>query len=152
MRFRWRELLSLLATAAILALELPLSTGADSRPLATLGVDTQIAIAAWGVPCGGDYSVLYDPEVFGLASWMQNDDGSRSHCIARINPGLPEPDRCSVTVHEVGHLAGQVHSTDPKSVMYPVATPENIYPPCWAAYPRSKLERHHPRRRYHHHQ
>jgi hypothetical protein len=44
-------------------------------------------------------------------------------CLVQLSPRWrtwPHPMLCSILVHEVGHLAGRRHSTNPHSVMYPV--------------------------------
>lgn len=48
--------------------------------------------------------------------------------------------KCRVLVHEFGHLAGLGHSTDPRSVMYPITQdiPINSLA-CWRAFPERTL-------------
>lgn len=42
--------------------------------------------------------------------------------------------RCTVMVHEYGHLAGHHHSHNPRSVMYPWRTSRNEWPACERRY------------------
>lgn len=55
------------------------------------------------------------------------------NCRAGIVSGLDDYTFCAVLVHEMGHLDGQDHSTDPESIMYP--TVPGDYMPCLKALP-----------------
>lgn len=71
--------------------------------------------------------------------WLANIGGAlkwEGECIVEIvKENIPDAlTLCGILVHEFGHAAGMVHSTDPTNVMYPtlVIAPE-CYPPADAA-------------------
>lgn len=53
-------------------------------------------------------------------------------CAIGIRSGLSTWATCAVTVHEVGHLRGLEHTTDPASPMYVGPSPGAVIPGCEA--------------------
>lgn len=75
-----------------------------------------IAKIVWHNPCVDRMQVEWAP--------LYNADAAAEAytdtCVVRIRPGLESwNDLCYAMIHEAGHLAGQPHSDDPNSVMYP---------------------------------
>ena len=58
----------------------------------------------------------------------RSDDIFPGLCAVIVHPKYGARDFCKLVVHEVGHLHGVGHSTDPNSVMY---TPFNSAPTPW---------------------
>jgi hypothetical protein len=53
------------------------------------------------------------------------------NCIIYLDDqALTGPFRCAIIVHEYGHLIGRVHNNNPRSVMYPIISPNNIPRAC----------------------
>lgn len=103
-----------------------------------------IAVKYWNTsPCGGVVSVSWqpmDPSLNGASNWWNpvaayGNAAANSDCTITLNQNQEYdwPMFCSVMVHEIGHLVGQQHSTDPKSVMYPSYI--NPIPECQVAPP-----------------
>jgi hypothetical protein len=72
--------------------------------LAGLNPDRSAGMAAEAFP--GTCAVVYNADVF---------DSANFGAVAYRWPMF-----CTLTVHEFGHLAGLGHSTDPRSIMYPI--------------------------------
>lgn len=111
-------------------------------------------------PCGGNYVVTTgDPRsvggtdfTLGWASWngpsgrnVESDPPSLfTDCVMTFNRVDPAgngaaswttfyinwPSFCQEFLHEAGHLTGHYHSTDPRSVMYPLALDGNMPNVC----------------------
>jgi hypothetical protein len=69
-------------------------------------------------PCGAPTVVrgtFVDPAV------MAGSDAAACQILLsrRWAPQMPAAMRCTLVLHEYGHLAGRGHSSDPASVMYP---------------------------------
>lgn len=101
----------LLATLLLLLLASPAQAGwKRDRALA-------IAQIVWNHPCA-QVDIAYEthPE---WESWFAYSNG----CQVRLNakPDVPWlwPIYCTTMIHELGHAAGQQHSSNPRSVMYP---------------------------------
>lgn len=150
---RWWPLLVLgLITIAVSVLATGIFVGRQTAPDARLEKDLpplsygskvfraeRIATTIWGEVCGGDVAVAVadlEGDQAGQASWEINDDGSFSSCSIIIAPrdsrGKPWSREmfCTIAVHEVGHLAGMKHSTNPRSVMFPRCSKKNIPRRC----------------------
>jgi hypothetical protein len=90
-----------------------------------------IAIHYWGaMPCNGNVNVSWqnlDPSINGDASWWNpvaayGNASANSDCSISMNlaQDYSWPMLCTVVTHEIGHLTGHDHVTDPSNVMYPV--------------------------------
>jgi hypothetical protein len=53
-------------------------------------------------------------------------------------PLLTAQEICKLTLHELGHLAGRVHSQDPDDVMFSPFRADPVPAPCTAPLPRAK--------------
>ena len=87
-----------------------------------------IAIYHWGaMPCNGQVTVLWetlDATINGVASWWNpvaayGNSAANADCSISMNlaQDYSWPMLCTVVTHEIGHLLGQDHVTDPKDVM-----------------------------------
>jgi hypothetical protein len=95
-----------------------------------------LAVAHWGVdPCGGQVTVAWAHMGAGInarSQWMSNDihnAATYSQCSITYNLDVDWdwPKLCTVIEHELGHLAGHEHVSDPHDVMSPYyvyASPE----------------------------
>lgn len=95
-----------------------------------------VARAQWpGSPCTESEQVILrdDAEVPAGKAGM-----AFSNCRVGLISGLTDYAFCAVLTHELGHLAGQDHSTDPESIMYP--TVPSDYMPCLKALPQPDPE------------
>jgi Matrixin len=136
---RSRALLSLVAAvvAVVLAPAAVVVAGAGPSPAQRFGVagpavDTAKAIAArqWGAPaCHGTVTLAWTPaasNVNATSTWSNPVDfyarpQDNEACRIDLNPQAfyDWPKFCTVLVHELGHLSGHRHATDPADVMYP---------------------------------
>lgn len=132
---------ALLAAAVIAA-----PAGAAPPAIGTPEFDqlVQVATGYWPAPpCGGAVEYAYADlpgTTVGYASWMQPavaapDPAAFSACRIDIERALDVESAtlCTVIVHELGHLRGLVHATDPADVMY--ANLRSPLAECAAAFP-----------------
>jgi matrixin len=112
-----------------------------------------IAIHYWGVmPCDGVVDVSWqslDPSINGVASWWNpteayGNPAGNSDCSLSLNTAQDYswPMLCTVVTHEIGHLTGHAHVTDPSDVMYPVYVgpiSQCLAPPIGVPEPASEL-------------
>lgn len=76
-----------------------------------------VAFTFWGGPPPDCERVEVVP-VASMPEYIGYADYNGGDCKILITRSLAEPWRCGVMVHEVGHLYGYEHSTDPRNVMY----------------------------------
>ena len=100
-----------------------------------------VAQSIWGPVCGGTrvrvrYSQLKEGQT-GEASYAFDPGRPRDaspfrRCRVTINPviRLSRREFCAVVVHEFGHLAGKEHVGNPRNVMYPRLSRQNIPAAC----------------------
>lgn len=90
-------------------------------------------------PCRVRFYAASDDELqawlgFGVAAAVRAVQHGKE-CPVWIGPGREEAsvrnrvEVCTITTHEVGHLLGNGHSTDPDSIMWPVLG--RVTWPCW---------------------
>lgn len=125
------------APAAASPLPLPVPASASAYDAAHA-----VAVAHWGTdPCGGRVAIGWsslDATVNAVATWS-NPMSLYGHaaldygCSITYNLHQPWtwPMFCTITEHELGHLAGQQHVDDPANVMSPYYTGPS--PECLAA-------------------
>src|SRR4051794_3143245 len=140
------------APAAVVAASSPSPPPAVRFGVSGAAVDAAEAIAArqWGtVPCHGAVALAWAPaapQVNATSTWSNPwdfyaDPQDNEACRVDLNSRawFDWPKFCTVIVHELGHLTGHRHSTDPADVMYPyytrplaacTATPDPTAPPA----------------------
>jgi hypothetical protein len=114
-------------------------SGQPSKPEPRLTRAVRIAKEYWGrVACQNvvTYKLGKLKGLWGYASW-DDKNGRYTDCVVIYNQRVfghgkntPFSVFCQVTVHEYGHLLGEVHSRDPDDVMYDTATPRNTPRAC----------------------
>lgn len=124
----------IVATLAVLALVVPVAYAHEPTAPTALSIAKRV----WGpAPCGRPV-IKYDQDglaAFGSdppAGWVMPDS-----CVIHLNPIVRSHPvyRCSIIVHEWGHLTGHSHSPDPENVMHDPAP--SGYWRCWLAYNRA---------------
>jgi len=87
-----------------------------------------LAVARWGMdPCGGQVAMSWQHMGTGInarSQWMSidtNDPSTFSDCSITYNLDVDWdwPKLCTVVEHELGHLSGRDHVSDPHDVMSP---------------------------------
>ena len=118
------------AVIATMFLALPTTAGADESRFPVGGDAMNAAMATsqqyWaGVACGGAVDLRWsdmDPSMNARATWTSPVGAPPSQytgCIVEFNRQIPYDygRLCSAMLHEIGHLLGQAHSSDPASPM-----------------------------------
>lgn len=117
-------------TLAALAFVVPVAYAHEPSEQTSMSIAKHV----WGpAPCGQP-TIKYDRD--GLAAFVSEPAGwvMPDSCVIHLNPSvIAHPVyRCSVIVHEWGHLTGHKHSPDLGNVMHsPVPSG---YWRCWHAY------------------
>jgi hypothetical protein len=103
----------------------------------------RLAVRHWRVdPCQGEIELRWladAPHVNATAAWKNayspygNPEANHT-CRITLNheAEFTAPKLCSVIVHEYGHLAGHMHSDDPRDVMAPAF--RHAFEPCAGAF------------------
>lgn len=128
------------SAGAVCVLALALAAPARAAPFTPAAERAyNVAVRYWR---GGPTDCLtLDREIVADGSLPEGDTGwatvptEPTDCVLYVARRLTTPGNfialCGVLVHEVGHLRGLGHSTDPASVMYPYSRrPPGI---CWRA-------------------
>jgi Matrixin len=90
----------------------------------------QVAVNYLGQPAGCPTVERYLAPIVLLEGQVK--EGVADGCSITMQEGLPFIRFCEMTAHELGHLHGLGHSSDPNDVMYPDG-PLNFVPGCVAA-------------------
>lgn len=124
---RWLDLLALIIAGALIGLMMlswATAAGAHMRHRMPHHVDIPAALAvaeaAWPGVC--QPIIIEQADLTALHGSADAVLGG-SPCVVTLDlswPAWSQAYMCSVMVHEVGHLDGQMHSSDPASPMYPV--------------------------------
>lgn len=129
----FRPALTALATSLVLlAGAAPASAARLPVPAspATYAAAHAVAVAHWGTdPCGGNVAISWttlDASINAVATWSNpvslfGNASANYNCSIAYNLHQPWswPMFCTITEHELGHLAGQQHVDDPNNVMSP---------------------------------
>ena len=75
------------------------------------------------LPCGGDVSAVTEQApVETWSAWATQGRGCTIYFNALTRRFWTAEKLCQIVIHEIGHLLGHHHSSDPFDVMYPVAS------------------------------
>lgn len=103
---------------AALAITAPAAEAADWEDQLAVAIATRV----WSPPCPDGIQVRWGYPVEVDLDWMGIAEAYR--CQVWLNPEVPElrafGPRCTVILHEVGHVSGFGHSDNPRSVMRPM--------------------------------
>jgi hypothetical protein len=102
----------------------------------------RVAIEHWGrEPCHGDIEVSWgrlSEDENARATWTNQGDSAATIELCDIvfnqSQAWEWPKLCTVFAHELGHLEGEGHSSDPADVMYPYYL-GSVLPECAALSP-----------------
>lgn len=132
-----RPALTALATSLALLAGASTASAARTFPVpasaAAYTAAHDVAVAHWGTdPCGGNVAISWtslDASTNAIATWSNpvslfGNAGANYDCSITYNLHQPWswPMFCTITEHELGHLAGQQHVDDPSNVMSPYYT------------------------------
>lgn len=113
----------------VVALFAPIASAgsmAVPAPESSMAVAHTFAVQRWGMePCGGNVAVSWarlGPNVNAHSYWLAEagaDPSTYTDCSITysLDVAWDWPKLCTVIEHELGHLAGHEHSTDPHNIM-----------------------------------
>jgi hypothetical protein len=136
-----RPLIPLLSLLAAAALASPAGASAAARATAfrvpasaaAYSAAHAVAVAHWGTdPCGGTVAIAWTSmheSINAVSDWtnptsLYGNPAANGHCTITYNrrEAWSWPMFCTITEHELGHLAGHQHVDDPNDVMSPYYT------------------------------
>jgi hypothetical protein len=156
------------AAALLLALVPTAAPAAGKRRSIQFQLDLrpglQLAAMRTAIRAAPRYFVDFDPHCgsttpmltyVGSSVMAGNFRDQQDNCYVWLNlqqsPLLTAREICKVTLHELGHLTGLQHSSDPNDVMYAPFVSDPIPGPCLRPLPQAETTRHarrkHPRTR-----
>jgi hypothetical protein len=145
---RFRPLITTLLAGAALVAGAAQANAASSFAVpaspAAYAAAHAVAVAHWGVdPCAGAVAVSWttmDESINAAATWSNptslfGNAGANYNCaiVYNLHQDWSWPMFCTITEHELGHLAGRDHVNNPNDVMSPFYTrpsPECLHTPA----------------------